>query len=43
MFGQFGLPGMPREKIQRCVELFGEVMDDFRTEDQPVATAVGSE
>jgi alkanesulfonate monooxygenase SsuD/methylene tetrahydromethanopterin reductase-like flavin-dependent oxidoreductase (luciferase family) len=43
MFGQFGMPGMPREKIRRCVELFAEVMDDFRTEDLPVTTAVGSE
>jgi alkanesulfonate monooxygenase SsuD/methylene tetrahydromethanopterin reductase-like flavin-dependent oxidoreductase (luciferase family) len=43
MFGQFGMPGMPKEKIRRCVELFAEVMDDFRTEDQPVTTAVGSE
>lgn len=45
MFGQFGLPGMPREKINRCVELFAEVMDDFRTADAPVAssTAAASE
>jgi alkanesulfonate monooxygenase SsuD/methylene tetrahydromethanopterin reductase-like flavin-dependent oxidoreductase (luciferase family) len=30
LFGQFGLPGMPEEKIQRSIKLFAEIMPDFQ-------------
>ena len=30
IFGSFGFPGMPREKIMRAIDLFGrEVMPNF--------------
>ena len=30
IFGQMGLPGMPKEKILRSVELFAELMPELR-------------